>query len=71
MINEPPPLKGLNIRIPIISPIKGRGFANQGSTLGFRGLGLKLGKKMEATVVCWGYIRIMEKKMETTTVYWG
>ena len=26
MINEPPPLKDLNIRIPIIFPIKGRPF---------------------------------------------
>ena len=33
MINTPPPFKGLNIRIPIITPIKGRGFINQGSGL--------------------------------------
>ena len=33
MINKPPPFKGLNIRIPIVIPIKGRGFINQGSTL--------------------------------------
>ena len=26
MINKPPPFKGLNIRIPIIFPNKGRGF---------------------------------------------
>ena len=32
-IYKPPPLKGLSIRIPIIIPIKGRGFINQGSTL--------------------------------------
>ena len=32
MINEPPPFKGLTIRIPIIIPIQGRGFINQGST---------------------------------------
>ena len=31
MINKPPPFKGLNIRIPIITPIKGRGFINQES----------------------------------------
>ena len=30
MINKPPPFKGLNIRIPIIIPIKGSGFINQG-----------------------------------------
>ena len=30
------PFKGLNIRIPILIPIKGRGFINQGSALGFR-----------------------------------
>ena len=33
MINKPSPFKGLNIRIPIIIPIKGRRFINQGSTL--------------------------------------
>ena len=33
MINKPPPFKGLNIRIPIIISIKGRGFIDQGSTL--------------------------------------
>ena len=31
MINKPSPFKGLNIKIPIIIPIKGRGFINQGS----------------------------------------
>ena len=33
MINKPPPFKGLNIRIPVIILVKGRGFINQGSTL--------------------------------------
>ena len=34
MINKPPPFKGLNIRIPIQSPIKGEGgFIHQGSGL--------------------------------------
>ena len=33
MINEPLLLRGLNTRIPIISPIKGRGVINQGSGL--------------------------------------
>ena len=33
MINKPLPLKGLNIRIPIIISIEGRGLINQGSTL--------------------------------------
>ena len=33
MINKPPPFKRLDTRIPIIVPIKGRGFINQGSTL--------------------------------------
>ena len=33
MINKPPPLKGLDIRIPILIPVKGRGFINQGSAL--------------------------------------
>ena len=27
-------------------------------------------KKMETTIVYWGFIRIMEKKMETTIVSW-
>ena len=30
MINEPPPFESLNIRIPIIIPIKGKGFVTQG-----------------------------------------
>ena len=40
MIDEPPPFKDLNIRIPIIIPIKGMGFINHGSGLVFRHLGL-------------------------------
>ena len=32
-MNTRPPLKGLNIRIPIITPILGRGFINDRSTL--------------------------------------
>ena len=36
LLKRPPPFKGLDIRIPIIIPIKGRGFVNQGSGLGFR-----------------------------------
>ena len=36
MINKLHPFKGLNIRMPIIVPIKGRGFINQGSGLGLR-----------------------------------
>ena len=31
MIDKPLPYKGLTIRIPIIIPVKGRGFVNQGS----------------------------------------
>ena len=33
MIHKPPPFKGLNIRIPSITPIKRTGFINQVSTL--------------------------------------
>ena len=33
MINKRAPFNGLNIGIPIIIPIKGRGVINQGSTL--------------------------------------
>ena len=39
MINIPPPLKGLSISIPIIIPIKGKGFIDQG--LGLQHLGPK------------------------------
>ena len=35
MINKPAAFKGLNIRIPSIIPIEGRGFINRGSGLGF------------------------------------
>ena len=33
MINKPPPFKGLDIMIPAIIPMKGRGFINHGSGL--------------------------------------
>ena len=33
VVNTPAPFKGLNIRIPIIVPIEGRGVINQGSSL--------------------------------------
>ena len=36
MIDKPPSFKCLNIRIPTIIPIKGRGFINHGSTLSMR-----------------------------------
>ena len=32
-MNKPPAFEGLNIRIPIIIPMKGRGFINHGSGL--------------------------------------
>ena len=47
MINEPPVFKGLNIRIPIIIPIKGRGFINQGS-----GLSKTLGTDVQVARTC-------------------
>ena len=28
-------------------------------------------KKMETTIVYWGFVGIMENQMETTIVYWG
>ena len=34
MINKPPSFKGLNIRIPTIFPIRGRGLINHRSTSG-------------------------------------
>ena len=46
MLNQPPPFKGPNNRIPIIIPIQGRGFINHGSGLalglGFRVLGFRV-----------------------------
>ena len=36
MINKPPPFKGLNIRIPIIIPVRGRGFINRRLGLSYR-----------------------------------
>ena len=44
MINKPPAFKGLNIRIPVITPTKWRRCINQGSTatlLGSGALGCK------------------------------
>ena len=26
---------------------------------------------METTIICWGYIGIMENEMETTIICWG
>ena len=26
---------------------------------------------METTIICWGFVGIVEKKMETTIIYWG
>ena len=40
------------------------------TTSGHLNIGI-MEKKMETTIVYWGYIGIMEKKMETTIVYWG
>ena len=40
VINKAPPFEGLNIRIPIIIPIKGTGSIIQGSTLGPLDLGI-------------------------------
>ena len=34
MIDTPHPFTGVNIRIPIIIPTEGKGFINQGLTLG-------------------------------------
>ena len=34
MMNEPPPVKDLNVRIPSIIPVTRRGFVNHGSGLG-------------------------------------
>ena len=42
MINSPLPFKGLNTRILIMSRRKGRGVLNQGSGLGFSGLGCRV-----------------------------
>ena len=42
MIGEPPPWKGLNVRVPSIIPIKGRGFINQGSGLDMFGFQLEV-----------------------------
>ena len=38
MLNKPPPFKGLNLRIPIIIASMGKGFIDQGSTLGYAAL---------------------------------
>ena len=44
MISKPTPFKDLHVRIPIIIPIKGRGFIDHGSGL----LMLKLNPKSKA-----------------------
>ena len=48
-INKPPPFEVLNIRIPLINPVKGRLFINQGS-----GLSLVQGISTEKVPNCHG-----------------
>ena len=42
-MSNPCPFKALSTRIPIVIPIKGRGFINHGSGFGFRNLGICIG----------------------------
>ena len=55
MINKPPPFKGLRIRIPTITPIKGRGFIDQGSGIGIVQLEWFLGSGLRLTQGGWGF----------------
>ena len=56
MINKPPPFKDLSFRIPIIIPIKGRGFINHGLAVSGSGFGIKgLGY---SRIVPMSYIRV-------------
>ena len=54
MMKNEPPFKGLNTRIPMIIPIKGRGFINQGSTLvwGWESLKPLTGQAPEVVSLC-------------------
>ena len=61
LINKPPPFKGLNIGIPILTPIKGRGFVNQWSGLPSILRGLKR----------WDESRWVEGSLVYTRLYWG
>ena len=54
MINKPPLFKGLNIRIPIMIPIKGRGFINQGPGLGVLACRVR-GKPLKFSVFGFGF----------------
>ena len=49
MINKLRPFEGLNIRIPTIIPMQGRGLINQGSGLGLRGLCVQDVPKLRGT----------------------
>ena len=40
LIDKPTLFKGLNVRIPIITPMKGKGVVNYGSELGFSSTGI-------------------------------
>ena len=74
MINKSLPSKGINIRIPIIIPVKGRAFINQGSGVGFRVYVGFIGLRFQGYVriwntfrgiyCLWGITNIIESQME-------
>ena len=79
-------LKGLTIRIRIIIPMKGRGFINQGSGLGYYnketpllvkglGLGFRVWRTPHLAVVAIGdnqdYIKVLSYSYYTTITGWG
>ena len=60
MINKPPPVKGLDTRIPIAIPITGRGFIKHGCGLGSEGLRVFMGPS-EIRIHVYGSSRLTEQ----------
>ena len=52
LIHKPPPFKDLNIRIPIMIPIKSRGLINQKSTLAVAVAWLRMNRGAEGAIKC-------------------
>ena len=60
MINKPPPFKGLNMRIPVVIPIKGRVFLNQGSGVWVITVHFRF-RYPAPTNVLWGLARVVHE----------
>ena len=75
MINQPPPFQGLNLRIPITIPSKGKVFFfNHGSTVGLRGsygLGILGIPQEHGSLSIWALVGVAQGIYAMTNGLWG